>query len=93
MISPRVTTQAEIDAALEKMGITPTGQYTKDESQQLYVNKEGKGLILPASVEGYSYYSVEDILGHVQRIASAMKVVDTVHYAVETDFKIERGGK
>ena len=46
MIAQKVATQAEIDTALQdNFGITPTGKFTSDKSQQLYVNKEGKGFI------------------------------------------------
>lgn len=86
MIAPRVPTQAEVDrAVLEKFGISPTGQYTSDGSQQLYKNKEGKGFTLPASVDGYSAYMIEDIVGHLDNIASGAKVVG-IHKFTASEF-------
>lgn len=75
MVAQRTTTQVEIDAALAEMGITPLGQFTKDGTQQLYQDAEGNGLILPASVQGYSYYSVHGIIAHAQKILNQGNVV------------------
>lgn len=85
MIAERVTKQAEIDAALlKRFGVKPTGQYTSDKTQQLYSNAEGKGFILPSTNQGYSYYSVADIMAHMQQISSGANVVG-IHTFVASD--------
>ena len=90
MISPRVTTQLEIDAALLELGIKPTGKYTTDGTQQLYENGEKKGFILPSSNQGYSYYSVDDILAHVKKMSSSLNVVDTRHFVAKPNLKLAK---
>ena len=66
MSAQKTTTQAEVDAALEELGIKPTGEFTSDKTQQLYKNSEGRGFMLPASNEGYSYWSASDIIAHIK---------------------------
>ena len=85
MIAQSVTTQAAIDKALlDNFGLKPTGNFTKDRTQQLYINAENKPFILPASNQGYSYYSVADILAHVQQISTGVPVVG-IHTFVASD--------
>lgn len=85
MIAERVAKQSEVDAALLKgFGLRPTGQYTSDKTQQLYTNKEGKGFILPAENQGYSYYSIGDIMAHMRQISTGANVVG-IHTFVASD--------
>lgn len=86
MIASTVATQSEIDKALlQNFGLKPTGTYTSDKTQQLYTNiNTGKGFMLPSSNQGYSYYSINDILGYVQRKASGAKVVG-IHTFMASD--------
>lgn len=75
MIASKVPTQAEVDAALLKQfGLKPTGTFTSDKTHQLYVNAENKAFTLPVSNQGYSWYMIEDILAHVQAMASGREI-------------------
>lgn len=89
MISQKTPTQAEVDSALlEKFGIKPTEKFTSDKSQQLYTNEHGKGFMLPASNQGYSWYFVEDILAHIQQSSTCDNVVGNHTFVAKPDLKL-----
>lgn len=88
MISQRVSTQAEVDAALLNVGIKPTGKYTSDRSQQLYENADGKGFMLPSDNQGYSWYAIEDILAHVKKMSLCSDILETRNFVAKPDLKL-----
>lgn len=81
MISHRVSTQEEVDKALfEEFGLQPLDETTSDGTQRLYEDRGGKPYVLPCSNQGYSYYSVEDILGFIRKVQSGAKVASIHTY-------------
>lgn len=89
MCAMKTTTQAEVDSALLKMfGIKPTGKYSPDRTHQIYEDKKGEGYFLPASNQGYSWLSVNDMISHVQNTYSTLNIIDSRVFTTKPDLKI-----
>jgi chromosome segregation and condensation protein ScpB len=89
MSAQKTTTQAEVDAILlSEYGLEPTGEHTKDKTQQLYKNQIGRGYMLPASNEGYSWYSVSYMLEYVKEMIDHTPPISIHNYTAKPELKL-----
>lgn len=95
MISQKALTQKEIDDILKELGLTATGTFTLDKSQQLYTDIKGSGIVLPScgAADERSAFPIDTIIWQAKNRIHQAELVGKHVFEVKPALKVIEGDK